>query len=100
MKKLTILLITIIAFGLILIGTTAYADHYKCGNLTVKKGVHAFIVLKHCGEPVSKEDIGHGSAHRSGATREKWVYGPKTGYYYILHIKAGVVDKVETVKSL
>lgn len=96
MKKLTKLLITIIAFGFLSVGATAYADHYKCGNLTVEKGVHAFLVLKHCGEPVSKKVVGKNSY--SGAFREEWVYGPEAGYYYVLHITAGTVEKVELVR--
>ncbi len=100
MKKRYSLFILIIVFGFISIGTTAYAihDEWNCGNLTVKKRVHSFKVLEHCGEPVSKENIGHNGAHNSGATREEWVYGPDAGYYYVVYITAGVVEKVESFR--
>ena len=31
-------------------------------------------------------------------TREKWVYGPYSGYYYVIYMKEGVVEKVESVR--
>lgn len=98
MKKLTTLFTIIISLGFIFFESTVFADDsvWQCGNLFVGKGVHSFKVIKHCGEPILKEDIGHSGSHDSGATKEKWIYGPYSDYYYIVYIKAGIVEKVES----
>ena len=100
MKKLMIFLILAISIGFTFYNTTVYATdtQWRCSNLFVKAGVHSFKVLEHCGEPKVKEDIGYSGSQNTGVTREKWVYGPYSGYYYVIYIKAGVVEKVESVR--
>jgi hypothetical protein len=65
----------------------------RCGNLFVEPGVTSIEILASCGEPILKEVLGEGG--RSGAIEERWTYGPKAGYYYLLYFKAGVLEKVE-----
>ena len=69
----------------------------RCGNLFVEPGVTSVEILASCGEPILKEVLG--TAGRSGATEERWTYGPKSGYYYLLYFKAGVLSKVESKKK-
>ena len=100
MKKLTIFLTLFISMGFSYFNTTVYATdvQWRCSNLFVKAGVHSFKVLEHCGEPKIKRGIGYSGSQSAGVTREKWVYGPYSGYYYVIYMKAGVVDKVEPVR--
>lgn len=69
----------------------------RCGNLFVEPGVTSAEILANCGDPILKEALG--AAGKSGAIKERWTYGPKSGYYYFLYFKAGVLEKVESKKE-
>ena len=101
MKKLIFSIAIFIPLLVLSLKTSVFADNYewKCGNLFVGKGVHSFKVTEYCGEPNLKEEIGHFGKHKNNVTKEKWVYGPYSGYYYVIFLKAGLVDKVESIKS-
>ncbi len=100
MKNLLFSIAILISFLTLSLKTNAFADNFewKCGNLFVGKGVHSFKVTEYCGEPNMKEEIGHFGKHKNSVTKEKWVYGPYSGYYYVIYLKAGLVDKVESIK--
>ena len=71
---------------------------FRCGNLFVEPGTQSIAVIKYCGEPYVKEDLGfRGSG--VGKKIEKWVYGPQSGYYTIIRIEGGVVVNVESVRA-
>ena len=89
------IIIGIIVLTILLAAQTAMA--LRCGNLFVEPGVTSAEILSNCGEPISKEVLGTGG--RSGAIEERWTYGPKSGYYYLLYFKAGVLEKVESKKK-
>lgn len=88
------IIIGMIVLTIILAAQTSLA--LRCGNLFVEPGVTSVEILVSCGEPISKEVLGAGG--RSGAVKERWTYGPKSGYYYLLYFKAGVLEKVESKK--
>jgi hypothetical protein len=102
MKKI---LFTAVSMFFLIVALASGAEEesgYRCGNLLIEKGVDSFQVLQFCGKPTSKEVIGRTDAGESGGNDlvlEKWIYGPENGYYYILYMKAGVVDKVESEKE-
>jgi Protein of unknown function (DUF2845) len=88
----------IIGTILLTITLTAHtAMALRCGNLFVEPGVTSVEILVNCGEPISKEVLG--ASGRSGAVKERWAYGPKSGYYYLLYFKAGVLEKIESKKK-
>lgn len=89
------IMIGLIVLTIILVAQTAMA--LRCGNLFVEPGVSSAEILVSCGEPISKEVLSTGG--RSGAIKERWTYGPKSGYYYLLSFKAGVLEKVESKKE-
>jgi uncharacterized protein YxeA len=76
---------------------------FRCGNMFVKEGASSVAVQASCGEPISKEDLGYrgGKKRKKGAGKkvEKWVYGPQSGYYYVIMIEGGTVVSVEAEKS-
>ena len=99
MKKILLIAISLLFLSVILVSAAEKETGWRCGNLFIEKGVDSFQVLKNCGEPISKEVVGNtesGELGEPGLIIEKWVYGPEAGYYYILYIKGGVVDKVES----
>jgi hypothetical protein len=101
MKKLIFSIAIFIPLLVLSLKTSVFADNYewKCGNLFVGKGIHSFSVIEYCGEPNIKEDVGYLQKKRNTVLKEKWVYGPYSGYYYVIYIKAGLVDKVESIKT-
>ena len=101
MKNLLFVITILISFLTLSLKTTAFADNFewKCGNLFVGKGVHSFKVTEYCGEPNIKKIIGSPHKDKNTLLKEKWVYGPYSGYYYVIYIKAGLVDKVESIKT-
>lgn len=70
---------------------------FKCGNFFVKEGIQSIAVLKSCGEPKVQEVLSNGG--KSGKIEERWTYGPKAGYFYLLYFKGGVLEKVESVRQ-
>lgn len=89
------IILGMIVLTIFLAAQTAMA--LRCGNLFVEPGVTSAEILASCGEPISKEVLSE--AGRSGAIKERWTYGPKSGYYYFLYFKSGVLEKVESKKK-
>ena len=75
-----------------LLAAAASAHAWRCGNLFVREGVLLEGVLEYCGTPVSRQTI---SGEGEGLKRERLVYGPEGGLYYILTFENGVLTKVE-----
>ncbi len=86
------IIIGMILLTIALAANTAMA--LRCKNLFVEPGVSSIEILVNCGEPISKEVLG--AYGKSGALKERWAYGPKSGYYYLLYFKAGVLEKIES----
>lgn len=71
---------------------------FKCGNLFVEPGSQSVGVELKCGSPLVKEDLGY-RGKGVGRKVEKWVYGPRAGYYYVIMIEGGTVVSVEAVRE-
>ena len=63
---------------------------FRCGNLFVKEGTDSAAVFTRCGEPIYKEQLPYDESYI-----DKWIYGPRAGYYYILYFEAGKCIRVE-----
>ena len=96
MRKLFLTsLIVLFLFGVLNTVQAADDDSFRCGNLFVKKGITGPVVEYNCGEPVKKEYVGMSERKN---TLEKWYYGPRGGYMYILTLSAGRVVKIESFR--
>jgi hypothetical protein len=63
---------------------------FRCKNVFVKEGADSAKIFLSCGEPVYKENLPYMDSYV-----QKWVYGPYSGYYYIVYIESGKCIKVE-----
>ncbi|MGB5619218.1 MAG: DUF2845 domain-containing protein [Desulfobacterales bacterium] len=95
MKKTYLLLIGIL-FGLSIVGPASAA--MRCDNFFVKVGVHSEEVLVNCGEPMTKSE-GELRGRRGGRSVEKRIYGPESGYIYILYFSNGVLEEMDEKKA-
>jgi len=97
MKIASILSVLGIVLGLSI--SASLAQSMRCGNDIVKVKDSAFIVLKKCGEPVSKVQIGFtiDANNRRELIIEEWVYGPEGGgYYYFITMIGGHVFEIRS----
>ncbi|BCS97061.1 hypothetical protein DSLASN_26930 [Desulfoluna limicola] len=98
MKRVKGLSLAIITIFLLVTAATSFAEtSFRCGSNIVKKGMLDFEVLKNCGEPQSKEVVGK-TTGKMELNIERWVYGPVSGYMYILYFKAGKLERVESYR--
>ncbi|MFO7964283.1 MAG: DUF2845 domain-containing protein [Desulfobacterales bacterium] len=90
-------------FILITAGASAHAmDNWRCGNLLLDEGTHSFLVERDCGRPYLKKRVGcTGGCFEDDShfIIEKWVYGPYSGYFYILYFIGGELDRLESVRA-
>ena len=70
--------------------------NFRCGNLLMRDGLEKLQVLANCGDPVATE---RSYVERYGEV-EKLVYGPDSGYYYVLYFYVGKLINVETIREL
>jgi len=75
-----------------LLSAASPAHAWRCGNLFVREGVLLEGVLEYCGTPISRQTI---SGPAEVPKKERLVYGPEGGLYYILTFEDGVLAKVE-----
>mgnify|MGYP003574596617 CR=1 FL=1 len=73
------------------------ATSFRCGSTIVKQGMLDIDILKNCGEPSSREIVGKTTGNLE-LNIERWVYGPISGYMYILYFKAGKLEKIESYR--
>jgi hypothetical protein len=96
MKGMILVLIVGIVFGTWT--ATALAQTMRCGNDFIQINDSSFIVVKKCGEPVSKVQVGH--TIDQGGNREllieEWVYGPVKRYYYFVTMTGGRVSDIRS----
>ena len=69
---------------------------WRCGNLFVEHGVHSAQVRYNCGNPFSKDRT---YLEEYGEV-EVWIYGPESGYFYVLYFFVGKLVKLEEVSQL
>ena len=97
MRIATIVLIVgiLISWGV----ETSVADTMRCGNDFVKINDSAFVVVKKCGEPVSKVHMGYtiDIKNRRELIIEEWIYGPVGGgYYYFITMVGGHISEIRS----
>ena len=82
MKIASILSVVGIVLGLSI--SASLAQSMRCGNDFVKINDSAFVVVKKCGEPVSKVQMGYtiDKKNRRELIIEEWIYGPEGGGFY------------------
>ncbi|VFQ44476.1 DUF2845 domain-containing protein [Desulfoluna butyratoxydans] len=73
------------------------ATSFRCGSTIVKPGMLDVDILNNCGEPSSREIVGK-TTGKMELNIERWVYGPISGYMYILYFKAGTLEKIESYR--
>jgi len=98
MRIATIVLIVgiLISWG---VETSVAADTMRCGNDFVKINDSAFVVVKKCGEPVSKVHMGYtiDKKNRRELIIEEWIYGPEGGgYYYFITMIGGHISEIRS----
>lgn len=94
-KGLSLAIITM--FLLVTVATSMAETSFRCGSNIIKKGMLDLEVQKNCGEPQSKEVVGK-TTGKTELLIERWVYGPISGYMYILYFKAGKLERVESYR--
>jgi hypothetical protein len=97
MKIASILSIVGILLGVA--APTSLAQSMRCGNDFVKINDSAFVVVKKCGEPVSKVHMGYtiDIKNRRELIIEEWIYGPEGGgYYYFIIMIGGHVSEIRS----
>ncbi|MCM2264286.1 MAG: DUF2845 domain-containing protein [Desulfuromonadales bacterium] len=75
---------------------------FRCGDgnrYLATEGMHKYQILKDCGEPYSREDVGYDKNHGSYRVIEEWIYiiedtGNKQ-MYLIKFDRNGIADSVE-----
>lgn len=98
MKRVKGLAFALIAVFLLATAAPAVAEtSFRCGSNIIKKGMLDIDILKSCGEPASREVVGK-TTGKMELNIERWVYGPVSGYMYILYFKAGKLQKIESYR--
>lgn len=90
-----------------LFSSVATADSYRCGTKLVNHGDLEIQVRKKCGKPSSQKVIGYtlkGIRHHAVKREreyviERWVYGPKRGFYHEIIFEAGRVVRINQIKE-
>ena len=94
--------------GLVLMaGQLQASDSYRCGKKLVNQGDLEIQVRKKCGKPDDQKVIGytlkgvrhHGSKHEREYLIERWIYGPKRGFYHEIIFEAGRVVRINQIKE-
>ncbi len=78
------------------------ASALRCRSDLVQEGDSKFMVLEKCGEPLTIEFVGYkldGLGNRD-LVIEHLIYGPWSGWYYLIEIVGGKVNKIESFKDM
>ena len=67
----------------------------------VQEGDTKFEVIEKCGEPLTLEFVGYrlDNFGNRDLVIEHLIYGPKAGWYYLIEIVGGKVNKIESFKD-
>ena len=85
--------------GLLLLASVgANADTLRCGSKLVSVGDRAFEVLRKCGEPDQRDEVGYllGGYDRRELRIDEWIYGPRNGMLSILTFEGNRLVRIET----
>ena len=67
------------------------SSYFRCDKDMVSIGDPSIVIVAKCGEPVEKRR----ELDFSQLYFEKWIYGPRDGFYYVLTLYNDVVQKIE-----
>ncbi len=95
---MTYLTKTTLAILLALISTASLASTFRCGTQLVSLGDRSFQVLRKCGQPIARDNIGYTLAdyNRLELHIEEWVYGPRNGMLYFLRFTGGRLTRIDS----
>lgn len=86
----------------VLCGFASSVYAFRCGEgnrYIATEGMHKYQILKDCGEPYSREDIGYDKKHGSYRVMEEWVYiindTGNNQMYLIKFDRDGIADSIE-----
>ncbi|HEX6834889.1 MAG TPA: DUF2845 domain-containing protein [Rudaea sp.] len=76
----------------------------SCDTIKFDRGNTSGELVAYCGQPLSRRDVvdeqvrryGYGSVRRSEVHREQWVYDLGGRFLYLLNLRNGYVESVET----
>lgn len=94
---LRILILAVVLFGL-----APPVQAMRCRSHLVQEGDPRFLVLERCGEPFEWEVVGYKLNARGDREYkiEQLIYGPYSGgWYYLVEVVGGKVEKIETFKE-
>jgi hypothetical protein len=71
---------------LLVAGQVSAAETLRCGSQLISVGDRSSEVLRKCGEPVARDDLGYKRSvnRREEYPVEEWTYGPNSGMYQYL----------------
>lgn len=83
------------------ISSNAMASTFRCGSQLVSLGERSFQVLKKCGEPIAREDVGYtlGEYNHRELHIQEWVYGPSNGMYHYLRFTGNRLTSIESQRD-
>lgn len=86
---------------LALFSTATQASTLRCGTSLISLGDRGFEILKKCGEPAYRDDIGYtvGNHNRLELRVEEWVYGPRNGMLYILRLEGNRLVNISSHRA-
>lgn len=86
----------------VLCGFASAAQAFRCGEgnkYLASEGMHKYQILKDCGEPYLREDVGYDKKNGSYRVMEEWVYiindTGNNQMYLIKFNKDGIADSIE-----
>ena len=73
----------------------------RCNTDLVQEGDTKFEVIEKCGEPLTLEFVGYrlDNFGNRDLVIEHLIYGPKAGWYYLIEVVGGKVNKIESFKD-
>jgi hypothetical protein len=73
----------------------------RCGNDIVSINDSAFMVVRKCGDPVSRTHVGYtiDEEKKREFVIEDWIYGPRNAYYYFVTMTGGRVSKIRSERK-
>ena len=89
----------VIAFLMIFLAGQAFA--FRCGTHLIREGDRRFDVMRKCGEPLSREQLGFTitADKKRELIIEEWVYGPENGFYTVLIFEGGILEEIKSIRE-
>lgn len=87
--------------AVLMLSCGANAETMRCGSKLVSVGDRSFEVLRKCGEPDQRDEVGYllGGYDRRELRVEEWIYGPSNGMFSILTFEGNRLVRIETQRA-